>query len=169
MLGPEMKSTGEVMGVAREFGEAFDRAQRGANMTLPASGRAFISVRDEDKAAIVELAGGLRDAGFELVATRGTAEHLGANGVACERVNKVLEGQPHIVDMIKNDEISLIINTTQGKQAIRDSDTIRRSALQHKVALTTTIAGARAVVLAIGSKDSGGVSCLQDLHLENEA
>ena len=169
LLGPEMKSTGEVMGVAREFGEAFDRAQRGANMTLPASGRAFISVRDEDKAAIVELAGGLRDAGFELVATRGTAEHLGANGVACERVNKVLEGQPHIVDMIKNDEISLIINTTQGKQAIRDSDTIRRSALQHKVALTTTIAGARAVVLAIGSKDSGGVSCLQDLHLENEA
>jgi len=169
LLGPEMKSTGEVMGVAREFGEAFARAQRGANMPLPGGGTAFVSVRDEDKGVAVELGVRLLEFGFRLVATRGTAARLQEAGVQCRSVNKVREGRPHIVDMIKNDEIDLIINTTQGKQAIRDSDTIRRTALQHKVALTTTIAGARAVVLALASADTGGVSRLQDLHREMSA
>jgi carbamoyl-phosphate synthase large subunit len=166
LLGPEMKSTGEVMGVGRSFGEAFYKSQLGANVALPRSGRAFISVREQDRVAAVDVAKRLRRLGFHIVATRGTARALKEAGVDCDPVNKVLEGQPHIVDMIKNDEISFIINTTEGKQAIADSFTIRRTALQRKVAYTTTIAGAFATVMALEVEGTGHVNRLQDLHKE---
>ncbi len=166
ILGPEMKSTGEVMGVGRSFGEAFARAQLGAGVVLSGQGRALISVRDPDKPAAVELGRVLAARGFELVATRRTAEALKAAGVACKAVHKVTEGRPHIVDMIKNDEIALIVNTTEGKQAIEESRSIRRAALQHKVAYYTTIAGARASTMALDYLDSVEVHRLQDLHRE---
>ena len=149
LLGPEMKSTGEVMGVGASFGEAFAKSQLAAGGPLPSSGRAFISVRDGDKKAIVPVARQLADAGFELVATGGTTETLHAASIACERINKVTEGRPHIVDQIKNDEIDLIINTTEGKQSISDSFSIRREALNHKVTYFTTVAGAQAVAYAL--------------------
>ncbi|HTT07217.1 MAG TPA: carbamoyl-phosphate synthase large subunit [Gammaproteobacteria bacterium] len=164
LLGPEMKSTGEVMGVGRTFGEAFYKSQLAAGVDLPRGGRAFISVREQDKPQAVEIGRRLKALGFDIVATRGTAAALGAAGVSCTQVNKVLEGQPHIVDMIKNDEISLIVNTTEGRQAIADSFTIRRSALQRKVAYTTTMAGAMATVLALEDQSRGQVNRLQDLH-----
>jgi carbamoyl-phosphate synthase large subunit len=167
LLGPEMKSTGEVMGVGRCFGEAFAKAQLGAGNPLPREGKAFISVRDADKGKVVEIARALQQHGFILVASRGTAAALQATGIACLTVHKVGEGRPHIVDMIKNDEIALIINTTEGKQAIADSFSIRREALLRKVSYTTTIAAARAVCLALDYLDDGKqVYCLQELHKE---
>jgi carbamoyl-phosphate synthase large subunit len=166
LLGPEMKSTGEVMGIGASFGEAFSKAQQGANMELPRSGTAFVSVRDGDKPAAVALARRLLECGFRLVATRGTAACLNEAGVECQRVNKVVEGQPHIVDMIKNDEIDLIINTTEGKQAIADSYPIRTSALNHRVAYTTTMAGATAAVMALAESGTETIRRLQDLHKE---
>jgi len=166
LLGPEMKSTGEVMGVGASFGEAFAKAQHAANVVLARGGTAFISVHDDDKAGVIAIARRLRELGFDLVATHGTQLVVSAAGVQCLRVNKVIEGQPHIVDMIKNDEIRFIVNTTQGKQAIRDSYTIRRSALQHGVAYTTTIAAAMATVLALAEGEQRRVSRLQDLHVE---
>ena len=164
LLGPEMKSTGEVMGVGRTFGEAFGKSQLAAGMVLPAGGVAFLSVRDADKARVVRVARDLVELGFEVVATRGTAEVISAAGVPCRRVNKVKEGRPHIVDMLKNGEVSLIVNTTEGEQAIADSYAIRRTALKNKVAYTTTLAGARAVVMALRGPGSGEVHRLQDLH-----
>jgi len=166
LLGPEMKSTGEVMGVGETFGEGFGKSQQGAGMTLPSGGLAFISVRDQDKVASVDLARDLVRAGFEIVATRGTAAAISNAGVDCRVINKVLEGQPHVVDMIKNEEIDLIVNTTEGEQAIADSFEIRREALQHRVAYTTTIAGATAAVMAIGRPGNDVVRRLQDLHRE---
>jgi carbamoyl-phosphate synthase large subunit len=166
LLGPEMKSTGEVMGVGATFGEAFAKAQWGAGTRLPASGRVFISVRDADKGRVVAVARRLLEHGFELVGTRGTAAVLEENGVECTIVNKVAEGRPHIVDMVKNDEIAMIINTAEGKQAIADSFDIRRSALQHKVTYTTTLAGAEATSLAFRSLEQIEVRSLQDLHRE---
>ena len=166
LLGPEMKSTGEVMGIGGTFGEAFSKAQEAASMTLPAGGTAFISVRDHDKPVAVSLASSLHERGFQLVATRGTAASLRAAGLKCVAVNKVLEGQPHIVDMIKNDEIHLIINTTEGKQAIADSYSLRSSALLRGVAYTTTMAGATAAVMALTDTSSHQIRRLQDLHKE---
>jgi carbamoyl-phosphate synthase large subunit len=166
LLGPEMKSTGEVMGVGASFGEAFGKAQLAAGTVLPPGGRALVSVRDADKARVVRVCRDLADLGFTVLATRGTAAVLEAAGVTCERVNKVTEGRPHIVDMLKNDEITLIINTTEGKQAIADSYTIRRTALKRKVAYTTTLAGAQAMVMALKGPGSGEVRRLQDLHRE---
>jgi len=165
LLGPEMKSTGEVMGVGRTFGEAFAKAQLGAGVNLPTSGKVFVSVRERDHKAAVEVGAMLNELGFEVVSTRGTAAKLNENGVECSIVNKVYEGRPHIVDMIKNDEIALIINTTEGKQAISDSFTIRAAALQHKVSYTTTIAGAKATCMALKSQATE-VNRLQDLHKE---
>ncbi|MGD8310452.1 MAG: carbamoyl-phosphate synthase large subunit, partial [Chromatiales bacterium] len=162
LLGPEMKSTGEVMGVGRTFGEAFAKAQLGAGESLPRSGRVFISVRNSDKEDAVQVASELVKQGFTLVATRGTAAAVNAAGIPCEMVNKVTEGRPHIVDMIKNDKIDLIVNTTEGKQAIADSYTIRGAALQHKVPYSTTIAHAYATSLALTSIDSPRVERLQD-------
>jgi carbamoyl-phosphate synthase large subunit len=169
LLGPEMKSTGEVMGVGRSFGEAFAKAQLGAGDQLPRGGRAFISVRDADKARAVEIARELERLGFALVATKGTAAALRAHGLDCETVHKVAEGRPHIVDLIKNDQIAFIVNTTEGKQAIADSFSIRREALMHKVSYTTTLAAARATCQALRELDNGTVNCLQDLHRELHA
>ncbi|GAB4358563.1 MAG: carbamoyl-phosphate synthase large subunit [Gammaproteobacteria bacterium] len=164
LLGPEMKSTGEVMGVGKSFGEAFAKAYLAGGMALPASGKALISVRDADKAAAVRVAKELSEIGFELVATGGTCQAIRDAGLECQRVNKVKEGRPHIVDMIKNGEVSFIINTTEGKQAIADSYEIRRAVLHHKISYTTTMAGARATVLALRELDLSAVHRLQDLH-----
>jgi len=169
LLGPEMKSTGEVMGVGRSFGEAFAKAQLGAGESLPRSGRVFISVRKGDREDAVQVASELVRQGFSIVATRGTASAISAAGIACEVVNKVTEGRPHIVDMIKNEKIDLIVNTTEGKQAIADSYTIRGAALQHKVPYSTTIAHAYATSLALSFIDSPTVQRLQDLHQEKVA
>ena len=140
ILGPEMKSTGEVMGTGRTFGEAYAKAQTASGVTLPRQGVCFISVRDRDKPPAVVLAKKLIERGFEVVATEGTARALTEAGVAVRRVNKVREGRPHIVDMIKNDEIDLIVNTTEGKQAIRESNSIRREAVHRRVTYYTTLA-----------------------------
>jgi carbamoyl-phosphate synthase large subunit len=169
LLGPEMKSTGEVMGVGRSFGEAFAKAQLGANVDLPSKGRVFISVRERDQLAAVDVGRQLLAQGFEILATRGTAAMLQKNGVECQMVNKVHEGRPHIVDMIKNNEIALIINTTEGKKAIADSYTIRAAALQRKVTYTTTLAGARATCEALKYLAENQVNRLQDLHQEISA
>ncbi len=166
ILGPEMKSTGEVMGVGATFAEAFGKASLGAGEKLPEKGTAFISVREVDKPAAIDVARMLIERGFDLVATKGTAAVIREAGLDVKVVNKVLEGRPHIVDMIKNDEIALIVNTTEGKQAIRDSFAIRRSALQHKVFYTTTITAAHAVCQALGISGEPNVRRLQDLHAQ---
>jgi carbamoyl-phosphate synthase large subunit len=166
VLGPEMKSTGEVMGVGRSFGEAFNKSQQAAGSFIPRRGTAFISVKNSDQRALVDIARYLSDNDFRLVATRGTAEVLKQAGIAVHPVNKVIEGRPHIVDMIKNQEINLIVNTTAGKQSLKDSYTIRREALQHKVTYFTTVAGARAACEAHRAGDEVVVNRLQDLHGE---
>ncbi|MCC7516731.1 MAG: carbamoyl-phosphate synthase large subunit [Pseudomonadales bacterium] len=165
ILGPEMKSTGEVMGTGETFAEAYGKAQLGAGEKLPrAGGTAFISVREMDKQGIVAVAKRLRDSGFNLIATRGTARELEAAGLPVEIINKVTEGRPHIVDLIKNGKIQLIINTTEGRQAIADSSTIRRSALQHKVYYNTTLAGGEASSMALAMNREMVVRRLQALH-----
>ncbi len=164
LLGPEMKSTGEVMGVGKTFGEAFSKALQASSTNLPLSGKAFISVRERDKPDAILIARELVALGYQLVATHGTAAAITAAGMACHAVNKVQEGQPHIVDMIKNDEIHLVVNTTEGKQAIKDSYTVRGSALHHDVAYTTTIAGGMATVMALKEGSPTSVNCLQELH-----
>jgi carbamoyl-phosphate synthase large subunit len=169
LLGPEMKSTGEVMGIGRTFGEAFAKAQLGAGNAVPSGGTAFLSVRRDDRAALTVLARDLVEQGFRLVATRGTAAAIKAEDIECDVVNKVMEGRPHVVDMIKNGQVNLIVNTTEGKQAIADSYTIRRSALQHKVTYSTTIAGARATCMALHHLNTENVTSLQELHKEIRA
>jgi carbamoyl-phosphate synthase large subunit len=164
VLGPEMKSTGEVMGVGESFGEAYAKAQEGAGTLLPAKGRAMLSVRAADRPRLIRVARDLLELGFTLYGTRGTAASVQKAGLPCVIVNKVLEGRPHIVDMIKNGEISFIVNTTEGAQAIIDSAEIRRAALQHKVSYTTTIAGAEATCLALKQLDILSVNRLQDLY-----
>jgi carbamoyl-phosphate synthase large subunit len=164
ILGPEMKSTGEVMGTGRTFGEAYAKAQAGSGVTLPRSGVCLISVRERDKPGAVGLGRRLIEHGFTLVATDGTALVLEAAGITCRRVNKVREGRPHIVDMIKNDEIDLIVNTTEGKQAIRESNSIRREAVHRRVTYYTTLAAALATCEALDHVDEVGVNRLQDLH-----
>jgi len=168
ILGPEMKSTGEVMGVAPTFAEAFAKSQLGAGVELPAGGKAFISVRDADKVRAIEVAEELVDIGFEVYSTRGTVKVLEGAGVSCRLVNKVAEGRPHIVDMIKNGEIDLIVNTTEGRQAAADSFAIRRQALQHKVTYTTTLSGALAMCKALKYTEFS-VNRIQDLHKELSA
>ena len=164
LLGPEMKSTGEVMGVGKTFGEAFAKGQLAAGEEFPREGNAFISVKEIDKEKAVIVAKELILLGYKLFATSGTCNVLTKAGIECERVNKVREGQPHIVDMLKNDTIDLIVNTTEDKKAIADSYSIRRTALQHKVFYTTTITGAMATMEALKKRDSIGVNSLQDLH-----
>ena len=163
-LGPEMKSTGEVMGVGKTFAEAFAKSQLGASVVLPEKGKAFLSVKEGDKDGIANIAKSLNDLGFDLVATSGTAKVIEAAGIDVQLVNKVQEGRPHIVDMIKNEEINLIVNTTEGSQAIADSATIRSNALQFKVTYTTTLAGGEALCMALQQKDLSEVTRLQDLH-----
>jgi len=164
MLGPEMKSTGEVMGVGESFGEAYAKALDGAGTGLPSKGKAMLSVRRADRSRLVRIARELLDLGFDLYGTRGSAAAIREAGIPCRAVNKVAEGRPHIVDMIKNHEVSFIVNTTEGAQAIIDSAEIRRAALQYKVSYTTTISGAEATCLALKQLDASGVNRLQELY-----
>ena len=165
ILGPEMKSTGEVMGVGETFGEAFVKSQLGAGVKLPERGRVFISVKNSDKARAVEVAQMLAKLGFQLVATRGTAAALTAAGVPVAMVNKVAEGRPHIVDMLKNDEIALVVNTVEEKRAaIQDSYQIRRAALVDQIPTYTTIAGARAAAIGMATMRDPVPYSIQDLH-----
>jgi carbamoyl-phosphate synthase large subunit len=164
VLGPEMKSTGEVMGSGKTFGEAFAKAVEGAGMRLPRKGRALLSVRAEDRTRIVPVARDLHDLGFELYGTHGTARVVREAGIDCAGVDKVNEGRPHVVDMIKNNEAALIVNTTEGRQAIIDSADIRRAALQHKVHYSTTIAGAEAICMALKHQQDTTVNSLTELH-----
>jgi len=164
LLGPEMKSTGEVMGVGKTFGEAFAKSQRAAGVDLSTGGKVLISIREVDKPKVAEVAEMLIKNNYQIVATKGTAKIIEQAGLACETVYKVNEGRPNTVDMIKNDEIQLIINTTDGVKAIKDSFTMRREALQHHVTYYTTMAGAKAACYALGELDAGDVNCLQDLH-----
>ncbi len=149
ILGPEMRSTGEVMGLDRDFAVAFGKSQLGAGQTLPTSGTVFVSVKETDKDRIVQPVKELQAMGFKVIATRGTKRHLEANGVHCETVNKVLEGRPHIVDAIKNGDVALVFNTTEGAKAVADSKDIRRTALLHHIPYYTTLSGAVAVTRAI--------------------
>jgi len=166
LLGPEMKSTGEVMGIDYAFGKAFAKAQLGANVRLPSSGKVFVSVKDADKKAIIEPVRKLVEAGFTIVSTKGTAAYMRAHGITAEPVNKVKEGRPHCVDMIKSNEIALVFNTTFGAQSIIDSFSIRRSALVYNVAYFTTVAGAEAVVDGILAmrRESLDVTPLQEYY-----
>ncbi|MDE0981196.1 MAG: carbamoyl-phosphate synthase large subunit [Gammaproteobacteria bacterium] len=164
ILGPEMKSTGEVMGVGKTFAEAYAKAQMGAGEFFEKKGNAFLSVRAADKPHIAEVARKLLELGYSIVATHGTAAVIEEAGLEVAGVNKVAEGRPHIVDMLKNDEIQLIVNTTEGKQAISDSSLIRRTALRHDVFCTTTVAGALAVCEALSFSGNMSVYTIQDLH-----
>jgi carbamoyl-phosphate synthase large subunit len=165
ILGPEMKSTGEVMGVGKTFGEAFVKSQLGAGVRLPTTGKVFLSVKNSDKPRAVEIARSLVAIGFTVVATKGTAASIAAAGIAVQTVNKVAEGRPHIVDMIKNNEIALVINTVEEKRnAINDSRTIRTSALGARVTTYTTIAGAEAAVAGMAHLDELHVYDLQGMH-----
>ncbi len=164
LLGPEMKSTGEVMGVGATFGEAYAKAQRGVGDTPLRSGKALISVREADKKQIIQVARDLQAIGFTLAATRGTARVLHDAGIECEVANKIKENRPHIVDMIKNKEVQLLINTTSGKKAIADSYLLRREALQHQVTYITTLAGAVATCLALSQQNTDTVHTLKELH-----
>jgi carbamoyl-phosphate synthase large subunit len=166
ILGPEMKSTGEVMGVGRSFGEAYAKAQLASGVVLPTQGVALLSVRDRDKASSIELAKVLVARGFDIVATHGTAQELAKAGISCRRANKVSEGRPHIVDMIKNGEIALIVNTSEGKQSIRESLSIRAEAVRRYVTYYTTLDAALATCTALEHLDDGEVNRLQDLHQE---
>jgi len=169
ILGPEMRSTGEVMGVGRSFPEAFGRAEEAASIRVPQPGKAFVSVREADKPRVVDVAQSLLDKGFSLVATSGTAAYLKAQGLPCETINKVAEGRPHVVDLIKNGDISYIVNTTEGKQAIADSFSIRREALQHRLVYSTTIPGARALIQSMDTRGDARVWSLQEMHRELQA
>ena len=164
ILGPEMKSTGEVMGIGDSFDEAFAKAALGAGETLPTGGTAFISVRDRDKDDVVKLARDLSDVGFRLIATGGTATVLIEAGLEVAKINKVREGRPHIVDAIKNDQVHLIVNSTEGRKAIADSAQIRQSALQRRVTYATTLTGGEAFCRAIRFGSERTVRRLQDLH-----
>ena len=166
ILGPEMKSTGEVMGIGKSFGEAFGKAVLAAGYGVPRSGKALISVRDKDKMDAVEISHYLTANNYELYATPGTARAIKAAGVPVKFVNKVADGRPHVVDLIKNNEVNLIVNTTFGKQSLADSYTIRREALDHKITYYTTIAGAKAACEAHKQGNEMSVNCLQDLHKE---
>jgi carbamoyl-phosphate synthase large subunit len=164
ILGPEMKSTGEVMGLGKTFAEAFIKSQLGAGTTLPFQGKAFLSVRKEDHENIIEIAQSLAKMGFDLVATDGTARAIKEAGLMVQRINKVAQGRPHIVDMIKNNEIDFIVNITEDKQAIADSYTIRRNALMNKVTYYTTLSGAKAACVGMSFVEEFQVSSIQSLH-----
>ncbi|MDX1475018.1 MAG: carbamoyl-phosphate synthase large subunit, partial [Reinekea sp.] len=166
ILGPEMKSTGEAMGVGKTFGDAFYKAKLGGGQAVPDSGQVIISVREADRVGLPAVARSLAEQGFELLATGGTARAIREAGIPCQRINKMFEGRPHIVDYIKNGEVDYIINTTEGKQAIADSFLIRRSALQYKVPYTTTLAGAVASCAAMKENGRGQIHSVQELHTQ---
>ncbi|MCP4383842.1 MAG: carbamoyl-phosphate synthase large subunit [Hyphomicrobiales bacterium] len=157
LLGPEMRSTGEAMGLDRDFAVAFAKSQLGAGTAVPTTGTVFVSVRDVDKPKLIDTARRLRSLGFELIATSGTQRFLEAEGIPCTKINKVLEGRPHIVDAIKNGEVQLVFNTTEGAQALSDSRSLRRAALLHRVPYYTTVAGAGAASLGIDAYKHGSL------------
>jgi carbamoyl-phosphate synthase large subunit len=157
LLGPEMKSTGEVMGIDVDFGRAFAKSQLGSGAKLPLAGQVFVSVRERDKPVAAEACRRLVEMGFTLVATQGTAAYLRTAGLPVRNVNKVLEGRPHIVDMMMSGDVQLVFNTTEGTQAVADSFSIRRTALTHSIPYYTTVAGARASVEAISALKSGSL------------
>ena len=167
ILGPEMKSTGEVMGIGRDFGSAFGKAMLATGVRMPASGGALLSIRDADKAEVLRIAQHLREQGFPLHATTGTARFLQEAGIPCEPVNKVKEGRPHCVDLIKNGEVALVVNTASGKKSIAESHSIRAAAIAHKVVYFTTVAGAWAACLAMEHADNPDVAALRELHEEH--
>lgn len=164
ILGPEMKSTGEVMGVGDTFAEAYQKAQLAGGTVLPTSGKAFLSVRQADRVKVIDLAHQLVAKGFTLLATRGTAKTLQEAGIECEAVNKVTEGRPNIVDSIVNEDVDLIVNTSDGSVSIKDSSSIRREALMHKICYTTTMAGALAMVASMEYLDNQKVTRLQNIR-----
>ena len=166
ILGPEMKSTGEVMGVGATFAEAFVKSQLAAGVKLPSGGKAFISVKPADKRKCGDIAKSLHDLGFAIYATRGTGAAISEAGIPVTTVNKVMEGRPHIVDMIKNGEIALIVNTVDDKQSVQDSFSIRTAALAHRVTYFTTLAGARAACAGMQHMQELQVYDLQGLHLK---
>jgi carbamoyl-phosphate synthase large subunit len=175
ILGPEMKSTGEVMGVGKTFGEAFVKSQMGAGTKLPRprdadgkpTGKVFLTVKNNDKPRAVEVARCLHEMGFPLVATRGTSAAINAAGIPCETVNKVTEGRPHVVDMIKNNEIVMVVNTVEERRnAIADSRAIRTSSLLARVTTFTTIAGAEAAVQGMRAMDNLDVISVQEMHAQ---
>jgi carbamoyl-phosphate synthase large subunit len=155
ILGPEMRSTGEVMGIDRDYALAFAKSQIGAGNTLPLKGTVFVSVRDADKENLLGAMRELADSGFRILATRGTKRALDAHGIPCEQVNKVLDGRPHIVDLMKNGEVHLVFNTTDGAKALADSKDIRRTALLYHIPYYTTLAGALAATKAIKALAAG--------------
>jgi carbamoyl-phosphate synthase large subunit len=157
ILGPEMKSTGEVMGLDTDFGRAFAKSQLGAGIELPQTGCVFVSVREGDKEKLVEPCRALAEWGFELVATRGTARKLSEEGLPVTIINKVQEGRPNVVDAMRSGRVQLVFNTTEGAQAISDSFSLRRTALTHGIPYYTTVAGARAAVQAIGALRKGSL------------
>jgi carbamoyl-phosphate synthase large subunit len=171
VLGPEMKSTGEVMGVADNFGEAFAKAQLSAGQELPTSGTAFISVNDRDKSQIVSIARLFVDLGFHLVATHGTADVLESAGFPCDRVYKVKEGRPNVVDYMKGDKIQIIINTPHGPDPYFDEKAIRRAAVTRRIPCVTTLSAARAAAEGVAARQRGeiNVRALQHLHAEKAA
>jgi carbamoyl-phosphate synthase large subunit len=164
VLGPEMRSTGEVMGIDRDFAIAFAKSQIGVGIALPLSGTVFVSLRETDKDRSLGAMRDLTDMGFRVLATRGTKRHLESHGIPCEHVNKVLEGRPHIVDAITNGQVQLVFNTTEGAQALADSRSLRRAALLHKVPYYTTLSGAVAAAQGIKAYLAGDleVRALQD-------
>jgi carbamoyl-phosphate synthase large subunit len=166
LLGPEMKSTGEVMGIGEDFSEAFVKGLLGSGHHLPREGQVFVSVKDSDKPKVLDLCSKLKELGFRIVATHGTAAYLRSHGIACAGINKVKEGQPHIVDAIINREISMVVNTTDGEKAISDSFSIRRSALQAGLPHFTALTAARAAIHSLSRWISGKLSvrALQDLN-----
>jgi carbamoyl-phosphate synthase large subunit len=164
LLGPEMRSTGEVMGIDTDFGRAYAKAQLAAGQNLPLQGTVFISVSDRDKQAVVPVAREFVGLGFRLLATEGTQKVLAEHGIPVDKVLKLHEGRPHVIDAIKNHQIQLIINTPSGVEAQQDGQKIRRTALAYKIPLVTTLAGAKATAAAIRALQSGSlqVKCLQD-------
>jgi len=164
ILGPEMKSTGEVMGTGSNFSEAYAKAQLGAGEKIPNSGSVFLSVRDSDRPFVGELAKEFHDLGFKIIATKGTARSILERDIPVVVIKKVAEGRPHVVDAMKNSEVNLIVNTTEGRQSILDSASIRRTALEERIYCTTTIEGGKAVCAVLRNKDQWSVERLQDLH-----
>jgi len=168
ILGPEMKSTGEAMGIDKDFGLAYAKAQAASHNRIPVSGTVFISVKDKDKEQAAGIAARLLRQGFKIMATKGTAKYLQERGLPAREINKVAEGRPHVVDAIKNREIDFVINTVTGAQAKRDSYSIRRTALQYRISFTTTMAGAEAVATAIEmlAKKHMLIKSIQEYHLD---
>src|SRR5690606_33930749 len=166
LLGPEMRSTGEVMGLDQRYDMAFAKSQLGAGMRIPIAGTIFISVKDQDKAHVLPAVKRLIELGFSIVATGGTQRYLDAQGVPSTKINKVLEGRPHVVDSIKNGEIQLVLNTTDGKSSESDSKSLRQAALLQKVPYYTTLPGILAVTKAIAAQRAGTLEVrpLQDYH-----